>query len=80
MEKKLRGRYTQEFEYFGIKCKAHIREYATFWEGEIDEKNTFKVYKHRRKGQQRSWADGPRAIVFIRHHFAGIYNKSYKFR
>ena len=42
MEKKLRGRYTQEFEYFGIKYKAHIREYATFWEGELDEKTPSK--------------------------------------
>ena len=32
--KKLRGTYSQVFKHNGMEYIAHVREYATFWEGE----------------------------------------------
>ena len=72
MAKKLRGTYSQVFKYDGKEYVAHIQEYATFWEGNINVADTFKVYKDKNK---RAMTWGILAWVFVQKHFMPIFHK-----
>ena len=72
MRAKQRGSYCQRFVHAGKEHVANVREYVTFWEGEIDASNRFKVYKDERR---RVVTSGILAWVFVHRHFMKVYTK-----
>lgn len=75
--KKLRGTYSQVFRHNGMEYIAHVREYATFWEGETSVADYFKVYKDKNK---RAVTRGITAWIFVQKHFMPIFDKTHKHR